>query len=99
VTTAAGNISAQTTGVVNLLVWTHVTCSYDGANIKIYINGVEHATATATGALSTSGTTGSSIGSNNPSGDNLVGLMDDLRIWNIARTPLQICEAAHACTP
>ena len=96
--TAAGG-AAQTTALVSLLVWTHVACTYDGANIKIFVNGVEQASAPATGAISTSGTTGASIGSNNPTGDNLAGLIDDLRVWNVARTTDQICDAAHACIP
>lgn len=98
-TTDTGTNAAQTTAVVSLLVWTHVACTYDGAKIQIFINGVEQASAPLTGALSTSGNKGSSIGANSPSGDNLVGLIDDLRIWNVAHSADQVCEAAHACTP
>jgi hypothetical protein len=98
-TTTTGASAAQTTAVVNLLEWTHVACAYDGVNIKIFVNGIEQATTPAAGKLATSGTSGSTIGANNPSGDNLVGMLDDLRIWNVAHTAEQICEAANACKP
>ncbi len=99
VDTSMGTGTAQTTASVALLVWTHVACTYDGTRVKIYIDAIEQASAPLTGALYTSGTTASSIGANNPTGDNLVGQLDDLRIWNVARTASQICESAQACVP
>jgi hypothetical protein len=85
-TSAAGTI---TTGS-----WTHVACSYDGATLRIYKNGNEISSVAMTGALGVGNTNGLRLGSNSPSGDNLAGQLDELRIWNVARTQPEICLAA-----
>src|ERR1017187_1457326 len=81
ITTSTG-ISANT--------WEHVACVYDGSNAYIYINGV----------LSTSGAI--SVTVDNYAGapfrvgdrmDNLTitnGTLDEVRVWSVARTQVQI---------
>lgn len=77
--------------------WTHVACAYDGANSALYVNGHSVATGNGGAALGTNGTSGISIAADNPpgSGSRLVGLIDQLRIFSVARTTTQICEAAN----
>ena len=74
--------------------WTHVACSFDGTVLRIYVNGAVAAFESGSGSVTTAGTNGLAIGSNSPSGDNFAGLIDDLRIWRIARTAAQICAAS-----
>lgn len=76
--------------------WTHVACSYDGAAGALYVNGVAIANAAGGGALPTGGTTGISLAADNPpgSGSRLSGLIDQVRLFDVASTALQICQDA-----
>lgn len=79
-TIVAANVQANT--------WTHVACTADGANRKIYVNGTLIDTAAA-GALGT-GTQGWALGANSPSGSQLAGNLDQVRVFSVARTATQI---------
>jgi Concanavalin A-like lectin/glucanases superfamily/F5/8 type C domain len=70
--------------------WHHVAYTYDGANIKLYIDGTLEGTLAATGAVSTV-TQDFTIGKYSASnGFNFWGSIDEVRVWNTARTQLQI---------
>jgi hypothetical protein len=72
--------------------WTHVACTYDGATVTLYVDGVSRATAALGGAGSSSATT--VIGGNSPSGDPFDGAIDELRVFSMARSAAQIVAAA-----
>ena len=80
---------------VNLQIhqWYHVAATYDGSEVKIFINGEEHYSASQSGDL-TENTESLKI-----SGDGSVewfnGLIDEVRIWNVARTQEQIRETMN----
>ena len=76
--------------------WSHVACVYDRETITLYQDGVAAPTPVAlTAELPTAPIDGLRIGENGPTGDDqLIGAIDDVRIWSTARSPLQICEAA-----
>lgn len=75
--------------------WSHVACTYDGATAVVYVDGAEVARKAGTGVPSTSGTTGMSIAADNPSGnDRLIGLIDQVRLMDVARTAEQVCADA-----
>ena len=75
--------------------WSHVACTYDGAAMIVYVDGSEVARQDGTGVPSTSGTTGMSIAADNPSnGNRLIGLIDQLRLMDRARTAAEICADA-----
>jgi hypothetical protein len=81
-------------------VWTHVGCTYDGT-VRIFVNGYEvGASAGGGGSLSTTGTTGYSIGADGPpgSGSPLLGEIDQLRIFRTAHTAHDICVDSDAST-
>ncbi len=70
--------------------WHHIATTYDGANMKIYIDGILENTLAATGALLAS-TAPLGIGYNYSVGNYpFIGKIDEVRIWNVARTISQI---------
>ena len=73
--------------------WYHAAATYDGASIKYYINGCLVNTIPATGNLITTDLiTGIGMQSQNPlaTTENFKGNIDEVRIWNIARTEQEI---------
>ena len=95
-----GGPSLTTVAKVTINQWTHVACSYDGAVGTIYIDGAASVSTGGGGTLGTNGTTGISLASDNPngSGGQLIGLIDNLRLMNVARTAAQICADAGKST-
>ncbi|WP_316804118.1 LamG-like jellyroll fold domain-containing protein [Pedobacter nototheniae] len=62
--------------------WYHVAATYDGATMKIYINGVLDASLSATGTISANGTFQVSRSWDANRGFN--GQLDELRVWKTA---------------
>ena len=62
--------------------WSHLAATYDGATMILYVNGVQVASQTQSGALSTS-TDPLTIGGNS-SGEAFAGIIDEVRIYNRA---------------
>lgn len=71
--------------------WTHVTGTYNGSTLRVYVNGVQTGTANLSGNLVAS-TGVLRIGGNSMWGEYFGGLMDDLRIYNRALTPAEITQ-------
>ncbi|HUJ58160.1 MAG TPA: LamG domain-containing protein [Kofleriaceae bacterium] len=89
-----------TAGPIATQQWTHVACTSDGTAVSVYIDGRLAASAPATALSPTGSQTGITIGGNNPpgGGDPLVGSLDQLRLYGVARTPAEICaDAAAPC--
>lgn len=80
---------AYTEPIITAGVWQHVAASYDGSAVTFYLNGVLVETV-AVSALSTSAND-YMIGRFDDSYFN--GEIDELRIWNTARTQAQIAQA------
>lgn len=77
-------------GVISLNAWQHVAITYDGvSSIKLYLNGVQiyGNSVTNTGAHQTN-----IIGAYSPTVRNFRGLIDEVKVYNYARTPQQILE-------
>jgi len=82
--------------------WYHAAASYDGASIKYYINGCLVNSIPATGNLvNTDLITGIGMQSQNPlaTTENFKGNIDEVRIWNIARTQQEIELFANFLLP
>jgi phosphodiesterase/alkaline phosphatase D-like protein len=81
----------SSTATVALNTWTHVAVTFDGTNKQFYINGVLDRTAPRSGSLYQSGSPmfigrqGSVCNCN-----YFDGLLDEVRIWNVVRTPAQL---------
>ncbi len=69
--------------------WTHVATTYDGAQLRLYINGVLVSSTPATGSIQTT-TTPLRIGGNTYSTEFFQGMIDELRIYNRALTATEI---------
>lgn len=77
------SVSCTLIGSKTLLagVWTHVAATYDGAAIRLYVNGVLDATLARSGMIVQDPTVPVAIG-DQPQGDrNFDGLIDDVRIY------------------
>jgi hypothetical protein len=103
---SSGNLDCVLTGATSVMAnanlainqWAHVACTFDSAiGAAIYVDGTQIGSAAAGGALATDGTSGMTLGGNNPpgSGSRLIGSLDEVRLMNIARTPAQICADAE----
>ncbi|MFC7590556.1 LamG-like jellyroll fold domain-containing protein [Nonomuraea antimicrobica] len=69
--------------------WSHVAATYDGATLRMFVNGAQVATNPTGGDLRT-GTSPLRIGGNSGSGEYFSGLIDEVRVYNKALTPAQI---------
>jgi O-glycosyl hydrolase len=87
--------------VTLLNTWVHVVGTYDGQNIKIYINGVLKGQTPKTGAIPLK-TTKVLIGSNPSSNRSFNGTIDDVKVWNKALTASEVLSeyggAIQACS-
>lgn len=87
------NLSPE--GAVPLYSWTHVGLTFDGSNIKLYINGRLMSTTARTGTIDY-GTNGPWFIGSDPGGTSgeFLGQMQDFRIANIAR-PLSWFQSVY----
>lgn len=69
--------------------WTHLATTYDGTTLRLYVNGVQASSAVVTGNIPTSAYP-LQIGGNNIYGQFFAGQIDDVRVYNKARTLAQI---------
>ena len=69
--------------------WAFLTETYDGSTLKLYVNGTQVASTPHTGAISTS-TNPLQIGGDSLYGQFFAGLIDNVRIYNVALTAAQI---------
>ncbi len=90
----SASVTVDATVTITPGTFTHVACTYDGTTGHVYVNGSDVGMATGGAALGAGNTNGAALGGNSPTGDTLVGTIDQLRIWNTARTAQQICTAA-----
>lgn len=102
-TIAGGGIKFQsaTIGTVNYPAvekdsWTHVTVTYDGTTLRLYLNGTEVKTLATTGSLP-------AVGSITLGKDNLTaccyfsGKLDELRMWNKSLTLDEVRAGMSDC--
>lgn len=97
--TTGGEVGVVSTTEIQNNTWTHVAGVYDGATMKIYINGLLENTATQTGALKSSDNPlyiGKAPWTNY---NNYNGAMAELSIWNVARTQAELqYSMSHSLT-
>ena len=89
-------MSGPTASPVNA--WTHVALTYDGATLRLYVNGTQVATPATTGAIQATDSP-LWIGGNNPYGEYFQGLIDEVRVYNRALTQADIQADMNAPVP
>jgi YVTN family beta-propeller protein len=78
--------------------WTHATASYDGATMRLYLNGAEVGSRAKSGNIDVDPAVNAWVGGN-PGSNNQVfdGRIDELKIFSRALTPAEI--SAEMATP
>ncbi len=79
----------------------HVALVYDGTTLKLFRNGVVISQIAATGNLILNNwlTTIGDYAVNNPVGTNFLGYINEVRIWNVARTQAQLQTYMNTSLP
>jgi hypothetical protein len=84
-----GEVNAVGGAALPLNAWTHLTATFDGSNLRLYVNGTLGTTTGISGSIPV--TTGAlRIGGNSIWGEFFKGMIDDVRIYNRALTQAQI---------
>jgi glucose/arabinose dehydrogenase/fibronectin type 3 domain-containing protein len=82
-------VSVSGTAALPVNTWTHLATTYDGAQLRLYVNGELAGTQALSGALATS-TGDLRIGGNGVWGEFFVGRLDEVRIYNRVLTATEI---------
>ncbi len=79
-------------GALSENTWYHIAATYNGSVMKLFLDGNEVASTPKTGPLTTNPSANSWIGGNPPNASNLPwhGGIDEVRIWNTARTQAEL---------
>ncbi|MBD5781196.1 DUF1349 domain-containing protein [Pelagicoccus sp. NFK12] len=90
-------------GSTNLLQgeWIHVAATYDGAELKLFLNGQEDGSLFMNGQIAENSTVPAAIGNQPQGGNNFVGLIDEVRIYSQAlnSSQLQSIMTEHLVPP
>ncbi len=81
-----------TSGVLSENTWHHIAGTYDGTTMKIYLDGSLVGSSPVSGSITTNPAAAAWIGGNPPTatGHPWHGEIDEVRIWNTARTQAQL---------
>ena len=87
----AGGSYADAFGTAKLTAntWAFLTETYDGSTLRLYVNGTQVASTAHTGAIATS-TNPLQIGGDSLYGQFFAGMIDNVRVYNVALTAAQI---------
>ena len=69
--------------------WTHLAATYDGATLRLYVNGAQVGSKAVSGAIATS-TGPLRIGGDSIWGEYFSGLLDDVRVYKRALSASEI---------
>jgi glucose/arabinose dehydrogenase len=78
--------------------WTHLAATYDGGQLRFYVNGAQVAATIVTGSLQVNGNP-LWIGGNAVYGEHFQGKLDDVRVYNRALTAAEIQQDMAAGIP
>lgn len=84
-TTSGPSLETTAAHAVSTGAWAHLTCTYDGTTMQIYVDGASAAMLTLASTIPTG--SGMVIGQNNPTGENFDGTLDELRIFGAVVPP------------
>jgi hypothetical protein len=95
---SAGQAFTFSPATLAINTWTHLAVTYDGATLRLYVNGAQASSLTITGGITTS-TGALRIGGNAIWGEYFAGLIDEVRIYNRALSPGEITTDMNAPLP
>ncbi len=87
--TSGSSKSTPGTSALPLNAWSHLATTYDGANLRLYVNGVQVATRAYTGSMYVSSNP-LKIGGNAVWGEYFAGRIDEVRVYNRALLQTEI---------
>src|SRR5437773_1387096 len=67
----------------------HYAMTYDGSDVRLYFDGVHDTTVTVGSIQALVGGGDIALGNSARTGSPMDGLVDDVRVWNVARTATQ----------
>ena len=76
--------------------WSHVALTYDGATLRLFVNGIQVSSRATTGIIQSTAKP-LWIGGNHPYGEHFEGVIDDARVYNRALSEDEI--QADMATP
>ena len=88
-TGTSSDVGVDGTTALPLNTWSHLAATYDGTTIRLYVNGNLNSSLAAAGSITTS-TSPLRIGGNTIWSEYFVGLIDEVRIYNVPLTQAQI---------
>lgn len=74
---------------IPLNTWTHLACTWDGTTVRLYRDGSNVASGSQT-LTPVANTAPLSLGQFGASSDRMQGRIDDVRVWNVARSAAEI---------
>lgn len=88
-------IDCRADNVLTLNTWQHVAATYDGSNIRVYVNGTQVAAQAFSGGV-VNADNDLCIGTINHSDLRyMTGKIDEVRIWNVVRSANEISDNVH----
>jgi hypothetical protein len=92
---SVGLVTIWTDDFIPVNTWTHIAATWDGDTVKMFINGVQQThTATVAPPLNSGGGQ-TLIGLLGGGAYPFTGIIDEVRVWSVARTQQQIRENMH----
>ncbi|MBO6523773.1 MAG: VCBS repeat-containing protein [Balneolaceae bacterium] len=88
--TGDGVIAASSSENVSSNTWTHVAVTYNGSQLSVYLNGKDVTSGGAGTGTITNNSNSVMIGSLNWTSADFDGMMDEVRIWKVARSETEI---------
>jgi len=80
--------------------WVNIAVTYDNSgNVALYLNGVQKTTFSTFGFSTTGGGTFLQIGAQTTATQVMTGRIDELRIWNVIRTPRELRNGLFGVDP
>jgi hypothetical protein len=86
---ASGEFALNGTSAVPVNTWTHLALTYDGAMMRMFVNGVQVSSRAASGSIAVS-SGALRIGGNSVWGEYFRGQIDEVRVYNRALTAAEI---------
>jgi hypothetical protein len=84
----SSQVKLNTNTAFNTNTWYHIAATYDGAAMKIYVNGTLDASFAVTGNFTANGIL--YLGRNYDNSRTINGFLDEFRVWKKALTPQEI---------